>query len=203
MSASLLVSDLLPDFSQPLTSLTGQLVSLQTQVAMLQNQLALLTEQLQKEQEWRISQAMALQDKSRESSPDKSRESSSDKSREKESARAGANIDRRKPSHVLPLVEYGGVQGKYVVVCPEQGLLAFEPDTPSWFAWLSTLSSFRFVGASGHLTVHRDAQCNPRWSWRATRSIRSRSHSLHLTRTELLTIAVLEQAAASLQSHLN
>ena len=150
------------------------------------------------------------QDKSLESSQEKPLESSQDKSLEssqekKELARAVANtpsIDRRKLPHVLPLVEYGA-GGKYVVISPEQGLLAFEPDSLEWFAWLSTLASFRFIGQHGHLTVHRDPRCNPRWSWRASRSIHSRSCSLHLGRTEFLTLAMLERAAASLQSRLN
>ena len=148
------------------------------------------------------------QDKSLDSSQDKSLDSSQDKSlepsQEKESRSAKAPpplVDRRKRPCVLPLVEYG-TQGKYVVITPEQGLLDFEPDSPEWFAWLSTLTSFRFVGASGHLTVHRN-KCHPSWSWRATRSIRYRTHSLPLAPTESLTLAVLEQAAASLQSLLN
>lgn len=198
----------LPDLSLHVTDLTKQLSTLQAQVTMLQRQLTLLTEQLPKEQEWQISQARALQEQSQDNSQDnsrqKSQEPSQDNSRQssQESARTSANAPRRKRSHVLPLVEYAGTEGKYVVISPKLGLLAFEPDSPEWFAWLSTLSSFRFVGPSGHLTVHRD-KCSPRWSWRATRSIRSRSHSLHLVRTECLTIAVLEQAAASLQSLLN
>lgn len=207
MSASL-APDILPDFFPPVTDLTMHLSSLQAQVVMLQHQLTLLTQQLQKEQEWRASQASTFKDKSLESSSDKSLESSLDKSLEsspeKESARSEVNtasIDRRKHRSVLPLVEYGA-GGKYVVISPGQGLLQFEPDSPEWFAWLSTQISFRFVGVSGHLTVHRKG-CSPRWTWRGTRSIRSRSRSLHLVRTEFLTIAVLEQAAASLQSLLN
>jgi hypothetical protein len=151
---------------------------------------------------------VSSQDQSGRSPQEKSLPSSQDQplvtSQEKESTRAVANvsIDRGKHAHVLPLVEYAA-SGKYLVISPQQGLLECLPDSAEWFAWLSTLSSFRFVGPSGHLTVHRDPRCNPRWSWRATRSIRSRSHSLHLVRTELLTIAVLEQAAASLQSLLN
>jgi hypothetical protein len=149
------------------------------------------------------------EEKSLASSQEKSLASPEEKSlassQEKESRSAKVApplVDRRKRPCVLPLVEYG-TGGKCVVITPEQGLLDFEPDSPEWFAWLSRLSSFRFVGQHGHFTAHRDAQCKPTVSWRATRTIRSRSHSLHLTRTEFLTLAVLEQAAASLQSHLN
>jgi hypothetical protein len=48
------------------------------------------------------------------------------------------SIDRRKHPHVLPRVEYGA-QGKYVVICPQQGLLEFSPDSPEWFTWLFLL----------------------------------------------------------------
>ena len=56
----------------------------------------------------------------------------------------------REPTHVLPLVEYGS-QGHYVVICPKQGLLALEPDSSAWFAWLATQSSFR--GCRAHRVV--------------------------------------------------
>jgi transposase-like protein len=45
-------------------------------------------------------------------------------------------------ARVLPLVEYGR-DGHYVVICPKQGRLGFEPDSPEWFAWLESRSSFR------------------------------------------------------------
>jgi hypothetical protein len=65
------------------------------------------------------------------------------------------------PTHVLPLVEYA-TQGGYVIICPEHGLLPFEPDSPQWFAWLATHSSFRFVGQSGRFTAHREVERVPR-----------------------------------------
>ena len=102
---------------------------------------------------------------------------------------------------VLPLIEYG-IEGTYVVICPTHGLLALEPDTPQWFAWLATLSSFRFVGKQGRLTAHREVERLPRAAWRAHRSIRSHTYNLRLGSTESLTMAALEQAAAELQTHL-
>jgi hypothetical protein len=89
-----------------------------------------------------------------------------------------------------------------VVLCPKHGLLSLEPDSPPWFAWLATLSSFRFVGTQGHLTVHREIERLPRAAWRAHRKIRNHTYNLPLGQTEDLTIAVLEQAAAALQAHL-
>ena len=105
------------------------------------------------------------------------------------------------PAHVLPLVEYA-TQGGYVIICPEHGLLTFEPDSTDWFTWLATRSSFRFVGQSGRFTAHRECKRVPGCAWRAHRQIRNHSYNIRLGSTETLTIAVLEQAAAELQSHL-
>src|SRR5260370_30717855 len=56
-----------------------------------------------------------------------------------------------KPAHVLALVEYAR-EAHYVIICPTHGLLPFEPESPDWFAWLATPSSFRFVGPPGRST---------------------------------------------------
>ena len=119
-------------------------------------------------------------------------------------ARPAASSRAKRPAPsvpVLPLIEYGS-QGTYVVICPTHGLLPLEPDTPAWFAWLSTLSSFRFVGKRGRFTAHREVERLPRAAWRAHRSMRSHTYNLHLGSTESLTIATLEQAAATLHAHL-
>jgi hypothetical protein len=108
---------------------------------------------------------------------------------------------RASPAHVLPLVE-SATQGGYVIICPEHGLLTFEPDTPQWFAWLATCSSFRFVGLSGRFTAHREFKRVPGCAWRAHRQIRNHSYNLRLGSTESLTMAALEQVAAELQAHL-
>jgi hypothetical protein len=110
---------------------------------------------------------------------------------------------QRRPSQtqVLALVEYAG-EGRYVLISPRGGLLPFEPETPAWFAWLTTCSSFRFVGKSGRLTAHRELHNVSRAVWRAHRSIRNHTYNVHLGKTEELTIATLEQAAAALHAHL-
>lgn len=108
----------------------------------------------------------------------------------------------RTPTHVIPWVESGS-DGHYLVICPRQGLLALEPDSPAWFAWLATQSSFRFVGTHGRFTAHHEVQRVPNGAWRAHRHIRNHSYTLRLGLTQDLTMAVLEQAAATLQAHLN
>jgi len=105
------------------------------------------------------------------------------------------------PAHVLPLVEYAP-QGGYVIICPEHGLLTFEPDSLDWFTWLATRSSFRFMGQSGRFTAHREFKRVPGCAWRAHRQIRNHTYNIRLGSTETLTIAALEQAAAELQTHL-
>ena len=106
----------------------------------------------------------------------------------------------RKPVHVIPRVEWAS-EGHYVVICPKGSLLPLEPDTPEWVAWLATQSSFRFVGKAGCLTAHHEWRV-PRGAWRAHRQIRNHSYTLRLAPTQELTLAVLEQAAATLQAHL-
>ena len=102
---------------------------------------------------------------------------------------------------MLAVVEYAG-EGRYVVISPRGGLLPFEPGSPSWFAWLSSCSSFRFVGKLGRLTAHREVERVRQGTWRAHRNIRNHTYNVHLGVTEELTIAALEQAAATLDAHL-
>jgi hypothetical protein len=140
------------------------------------------------------------QDKSLKSSQDKSLKSSQDKSlKSSQDKSLKSSQDRRKHPHVLSLVEYG-MQGTYVVISPEQGMLSFQPDSPEWFAWLETLPSFRFVGQHGRFTAFRGYQCSPSTPWWAHRNIRNHSHKQRIGTTPSMTIASLELAATSLQA---
>ncbi|HLZ61051.1 MAG TPA: hypothetical protein VKR06_29220 [Ktedonosporobacter sp.] len=111
-------------------------------------------------------------------------------------------VELQARSRVLPRIEYG-VQGTYVLVCPEAGELSLSPDSPEWFDWLATLSSFRFVGQLGRFTANRESdRRGPTRSWRAHRCIHGLHYRHYLGTTDHLTIACLEQAAMKLQSHL-
>lgn len=182
-------SSVVSEVSGPLVELTQQLSSLQAQVALLQQQLVLLSEHVQKEQQGHPRVIKAFENPSLEMS--------AESSLDKESV--PASIDRRKHPRVLPLVEYGA-QGNSVVISPEEGLLSFELDSPEWFAWLSTLPSFRFVGQHGRFTAFRGYQCSPGTSWWAHRQIRNHSHRRRLGLPASVTIASLELAASSLQA---
>lgn len=172
-----------------LLALPATLSALQTQVRTLQQQLTDLTCLMQQHMQQPVVPATAA------------RQASAPAPRSRPTP-AAATAPPRKPVHVLPRVEWSS-QGHYVVLCPKQGLLALSPDSPAWFAWLATQSAFRFVGRHGRFTAHHEVERVPNGAWRAHRQIRNHTYNLRLGRTSELTTAVLEQAATTLQAHLN
>jgi len=106
-------------------------------------------------------------------------------------------------SQYTPLIEYSK-PGVYVIVSSQEGELHLEPDSPAWFDWLATLSSFRFVGKQGRFTAYREAKHHvPTRSWSAHRSIHQHRYKHCLGVTDRLTIASLEQMAAKLQAYVD
>jgi hypothetical protein len=109
----------------------------------------------------------------------------------------------RARSRVIPLVEYGAA-GTYVVIGPQEGALELVPDSPGWFEWFATVSSFRFVGQQGCFTAYRTSRPGrPSRSWRAHRWIHQHCYKHALGTTDHLTIDRLEQGAAILQAHMD
>jgi DNA-binding transcriptional MerR regulator len=109
--------------------------------------------------------------------------------------------EQRARSRMPALIEYGA-QGTYVIITSQEGEMHLLPDSPEWFEWLATISSFRFVGQQGRFTAHRDTKHRcPTRSWRAYRTIHQRNYKLSLGITDDLTLACLEQAAATFQAH--
>lgn len=168
------------------------MVELQTQLLALQQGLLLVTQQLRALQEhqragsWSTSQPLPVVEALPQPELD-------------------AQTDTAKPqkrTQVIPLIEYA-TQGTYVIICPVEGQIHVLPDSPEWFAWLASVSSFRFLGPSGRFTASHGHPSSSGVSWRAHRQIRSRSYNQRLGKTQFLTIAALEQAATALQSHLN
>ncbi len=106
----------------------------------------------------------------------------------------------RARSRVIPLIEYGA-SGSYVVICPQEGELSFVPDSPEWFDWLATLSSFHFVEQQGRLTSYREInRGRPTRSWTAHRCFHKHHYRYWLGGSFRLTIASLEQTGARLQA---
>jgi hypothetical protein len=198
---------------QPLTSpacpseadLQRQLAALQAQVVLLQQQLAHLTSALllgpQTSAEQARASLAALMPPPRSLLPcSPARPQQGEISQAEAGPRPHPAESRRRP--LLPLIEYGA-GGSYVVICPREGELYLRPDSPEWFAWLASVSSFRFVGKCGRYTACRVYDKGPTRSWQAHRVIHQRHYKPHLGVTECLTIDRLEQAAAVLQSHAN
>jgi hypothetical protein len=110
-------------------------------------------------------------------------------------------VEQRARSRMPALIEYGA-QGAYVIVSSQEGELQLAPDSAEWFAWLASISSFRFVGKQGRFTAYRDTkQGHPTRSWRAYRTIHQHNYKHSLGVTDQLTILRLEQVAALLQVH--
>jgi hypothetical protein len=109
-------------------------------------------------------------------------------------------VEQRARSRMPALIEYGA-QGVYVIISSQQGELHLTPDSAEWFAWLASISSFRFVGQQGRFTAYRHDRLSR--SWRAHRRIHQQDYRQLLGTTDHLTIQRLEQAAAAIQSHLS
>lgn len=171
------------------------LAALQAQVTDLQQQVADLTRLLQPHAAEPASPAAPTKP-----SPTSSRSSPAASPASRSRGATAAATTPRQPVHVIPRVEWDGA-GSYVVICPKKGQLALAPDSPEWFDWLRTQSSFRFVGRAGSFSAHHEWRV-PRGAWRAHRQIRNHGYHLRLALTQGLTMAVLEQAAATLQAHL-
>ncbi len=109
----------------------------------------------------------------------------------------------RARSRVTALIEYGA-QGQYVAVCPRQGVLALVPDSPQWFDWLASLTSFRFLGPAGRFSACRASEKGQYTRcWAARRSFHGHDFWHYLGVTDRLTLVSLEQAAAALQARVD
>lgn len=182
-----------PELPAALLALPEQLDALQAQISALHQQVAALTRLLQPPAPVPTSPPTQAQ-------PNKTRQRSATPPAAPSRPAAPAKTPR-KPVHVIPRVEYAASSGRYVVTCPKHGVLPLEPDTPEWFAWLKEHDAFRFVGKGGHFTAHHEWRVK-NGAWRAHRHLRNRMYTLRLAPVAELTIAVLEQAAETLQARL-
>ncbi len=168
-------------------ALPADLLTLPEQVAHLQSQLSALHEQVAALRQLLVCQAQPpVQASATVPSPSPIRP---------------ASTPARKPTHVLPRLEFAG-EDRYVVISPTEGVVPLQADSPAWFAWLSRQSAFRFVGKRGHFSARYDAERGSR-AWRAHRKLRNHTGNLRLGRTNEVTVAVLEHAAAQFQAQLH
>jgi hypothetical protein len=88
-----------------------------------------------------------------------------------------------------------------VAVCPKLGVLSLVPDSLEWFDWLTSLTSFRFVGPAGRFSACRARQRGQYTrAWAARRLFHGHDFWHYLGVTDRLTLACLEQAATALQA---
>ncbi len=112
-------------------------------------------------------------------------------------------VELRARSRVTALIEYGA-QGQYVAVCPKLGVLSLVPDSPQWFDWLASLTSFRFLGPAGRFSACRASKNGQHTRcWAARRLFHGHDFWHYLGVTDRLTLACLEQAATVLQARVD
>ena len=197
--------------STPCTSLADlreQLSHLQTHVATLQQQLAGLALEFLQERSGRSEQRLRTLE-GRLSQPLESLQAPQETdvagplAPSPLPAHRPLPVEVRARSRVTALIEYGA-QGQYVAVCPKLGVLSLVPDSPAWFDWLASLTSFRFIGPAGRFSACRASekgQYTRRWA--ARRVFHGHDCWHYLGVTDRLTLAVLDEAAAALQARVD
>jgi hypothetical protein len=199
-----------PDSSSTtLAELMQKLASLETKVATLQEQFAQLALALVQERERVVEQRLAALESLVPQSLIRPMPNQAAPPVEPVQAlvplapRALSAAEQAARSRMPPLVEYNG-QGCYVMVSSLEGELHLEPDSPAWFDWLATISSFRFIGRGGRFSAYRtsDGKQHTR-SWAVRRWVHGHDFWHYLGVTDNLTLASLEQAAAALQARVD
>ena len=78
--------------------------------------------------------------------------------------------------------------------------LRIVPDSPAWFTWLDQVSSFAFVGKSGHYTARKEAKQRGDRYWSAYLAMGEHLTKKYLGKTADLTLARLEHIAGTLRA---
>ncbi|HEX6551571.1 MAG TPA: LuxR C-terminal-related transcriptional regulator [Ktedonobacteraceae bacterium] len=82
----------------------------------------------------------------------------------------------------------------------DRGVLNILPESPAWFAWLDQVTSFAFVGKSGHYTARKEARQRGDRYWSAYLATGEHLTKKYLGKTANLTLARLEQVAGVLEA---
>ena len=181
--------------------LRHSLARLQTQVATLQEQVTHLALALLRERDWHWQEHLSSAQAPVPLAATLSRLPVTEPA-PKPATAASAPSHPRSRSRALPLIEYGA-DGRYLAICPTRGVLPLIPDSPEWFDWLASLTAFTFQGAQGRFSATRKRrQGQPVQSWSAYRSLHGRSCTLYLGFTSRLTLARLEEMAATTYARL-
>src|SRR5215469_4072492 len=80
----------------------------------------------------------------------------------------------------------------------DQRTLGIVLESPTWFAWLEQVSSFAFVGQSGHCTARKEARQRGGRYWSAYLATGEHLAKKYLGKSADLTVARLEHMASVL-----
>lgn len=86
-----------------------------------------------------------------------------------------------------------------ILISPEHGELPITPDSPEWFEWVESLSSFRFVGREGRFSARRGFSQRPNRGWYAQRTIHQQFRGKSIGVSEYATLSRLYNITAELQ----
>src|SRR5690349_13817605 len=73
-------------------------------------------------------------------------------------------------------------------------------DTPEWFEWLESATTFAFNGSSGNFIARKEARARGGWYWKAYHTVQGTLQRAYLGRSSDLTLDRLNSAAAKLTS---
>ncbi len=108
----------------------------------------------------------------------------------------------RTRSRALPLIQVRP-DGSVIIIAPCEGVLPLIPDSPQWFAWLSSIEAFSCEGPTGRYSATRKFRQGQRiQSWNVHRSLHGRSCTLYLGQTPTLTLARLHEMAIAVHTRL-
>ncbi len=71
-------------------------------------------------------------------------------------------------------------------------------DSREWFTWLEEHTSFTFIGENGYFTAQKETRSAGGQYWRAYRRNGKKLRRTYLGRSQAVSLATLEQAAAIL-----
>jgi len=168
----------------PDADLQARLVQMEAQVATLQTQLDFLALQLLQEREQRMEHRLLALEAQLTSTGEHAPQVPSVPCQLAMPPLVCHPTEKR--TRLIPLIEYGA-RGRYVLICPEEGELHITPNSPEWFAWLASLSSFRFVGLSGRFSARRGYNHRPNRGWYAQRAIHQKNYSKYIGVSEHIT----------------
>ena len=80
----------------------------------------------------------------------------------------------------------------------DRDMLEVVPESPAWYSWLEQVSTFAFVGKSGHYTARKEAKQRGGRYWSAYLATSEGLTKKYLGKTSHLTLARLEQIAGIL-----